>query len=85
MKDNWDEHDLDYFKKMIGIVNRGYYLDSKQLCELYNRVFNKDLRPTGCSSCNKLRYSELKTSYDRYVTEKVKEEKNDSTEGQEKV
>lgn len=85
MKENWSSQDLEYFKKMISIVNRGYFLDSRQLCDLYNRVFETQLRPTGCSSCNRLRYNELKSSYDKITSDLAKaeiERKEKKDEGQ---
>lgn len=58
----WTNEDVKMIEKFIDIKNRGYYVDSKQLQEVYNRVLEKNLPPTNCGSCLRNRVSELETA-----------------------
>lgn len=75
---NWSDKDIELFKKLNGIVSRGYYLSGNELAELHNRVFNSNLRPTGCTSCNKMRFQALKKSYEAMMSEIEKQEKQEN-------
>lgn len=66
---NWSDTDIKLFKKLEGIVLRGYYISGNELAELHNRVFNTNLKGTGCSSCNKIRFQDLKKSYEKIMKE----------------
>ena len=74
---NWTDKDIELFKKLEGIVLRGYYISGTELADIYNRVFNSNLRPTGCSSCNRMRFKALKDSYYKMMSEIEKQEKQD--------
>ena len=75
---NWSDKDIELFKKLNGIVSLGYYLSGNELAELHNRVFNSNLRPTGCTSCNKMRFQALKKSYEAMMSEIEKQEKQEN-------
>lgn len=74
---NWTDKDIELFKKLESIVLRGYYISGNELAELHNRVFNSNLKATGCTSCNKIRFQALKDSYIKMMSEIEKQEKQD--------
>ena len=74
---NWTDKDIELFKKLEGIVLRGYYISGNELAELHNRVFNTNLKATSCSSCNRMRFQDLKKSYEKMMSEIEKQEKQD--------
>lgn len=71
--DKWDEEDIKLVEKFIDIRKRGYYVDSVQLTNVYNRVLNKSVRPTNCSSCLSQRVKELEAALNRYRAKLEKE------------
>lgn len=75
---NWSDTDITLFKKLEGIILRGYYISGNELAELHNRVFNTNLKGTGCSSCNRMRFQTLKKSYEKMMSEIEKQEKQES-------
>ena len=69
------DEDVKLIEKFIEIRNRGYYADSVQLTEVYNRVLEKSAPPTNCGSCMRTRISELETALNSFKkTLEVKEE-----------
>lgn len=69
------DEDVKLIEKFIEIRNRGYYADSAQLNDVYNRVLEKNVAPTSCSSCMRARISELETALNQFKkTLEVKEE-----------
>lgn len=69
------DEDVKLIEKFIEIRNRGYYADSVQLTEVYNRVLEKSAPPTNCGSCMRARISELETALNSFKkTLEVKEE-----------
>ena len=69
------DDDVKLIEKFIEIRNRGYYADSAQLTEVYNRVLEKSAPPTNCGSCMRARISELETALNQFKkTLEVKEE-----------
>lgn len=75
---NWSDKDIELFKKLEGIVLRGYYISGNELAELHNRVFGTNLKATGCSSCNRMRFKALKDSYIKMMSEIEKQEKQEN-------
>lgn len=70
------DEDVKLIEKFIEIRNRGYYADSAQLTEVYNRVLEKSAPPTNCGSCMRTRISELETALNQFKkTLEVNEEK----------
>ena len=53
------EEDIKFVEKAIKLRNSGFYIDSTQLTEVYNRVLNKRATPSNCGSCNRQRITEL--------------------------
>ena len=71
----WTNEDIVLVEKFIDIKNRGYYADSAQLNDVYNRVLEKNVAPTSCGSCMRARISELETALNQFKkTLEVKEE-----------
>lgn len=71
----WNNEDVKLVEKFIEIRNRGYYADSAQLNDVYNRVLEKNVAPTSCGSCMRTRISELETALNQFKkTLEVKEE-----------
>lgn len=71
----WTNEDVVLVEKFIDIRNRGYYADSAQLNDVYNRVLEKNVAPTSCGSCMRARISELETALNQFKkTLEVKEE-----------
>ena len=72
----WNNEDVKLVEKFIEIRNRGYYADSAQLNDVYNRVLEKNVAPTSCGSCMRTRISELETALNQFKkTLEVNEEK----------
>ena len=73
----WNNEDVVLVEKFIDIKNRGYYADSAQLNDVYNRVLEKNVAPTSCGSCMRARISELETALNQFKkTLEVKEEEH---------
>ena len=71
----WTNEDIVLVEKFIDIKNRGYYADSAQLNDVYNRVLEKNVAPTSCGSCMRARISELETALNQFKkTLEVKED-----------
>ena len=62
----WNNEDVVLVEKFIDIRNRGYYADSAQLNDVYNRVLEKNVAPTSCGSCMRARISELETALNQF-------------------
>ena len=60
------DEDVKLIEKFIEIRNRGYYADSAQLNDVYNRVLEKNVAPTSCGSCMRARISELETATNQF-------------------
>ena len=62
----WTNDDIKMVEKFIDIKSKGYYCDGAQLTEVYNRVLEKHVNPTNCSSCIRQRISELEDALNRF-------------------
>lgn len=62
----WTDEDIKLAEKFIEIRRRGYYCDSKQLTDLYNRVLHKNVNVTNCGSCLSQRCRELEGALNHY-------------------
>ena len=62
----WNNEDVKLVEKFIEIRNLGYYADSAQLNDVYNRVLEKNVAPTSCGSCMRARISELETALNQF-------------------
>lgn len=76
--------DIKTIEKFIQIRNKGLYCSGSEVTDVYNRVLNKRLAPTNCSSCVRQRISELETALNRFKKElevnNTQEEKEENTE-----
>lgn len=69
---------IDKFEK---ILLRGSFCDGTEVTNLYNEVFNKNLRPSNCSSCIASRIRELlvaRNAYKQAIEASKKEEVNNT-------
>lgn len=72
---NWNDEDIKFIEKAIEVRNKGYYIDGKQLTDVYNRVLNKKVATTSCGSCIRQRITELEGALNQFkMTLEVKEE-----------
>ena len=71
----WTNEHVSMVEKFIEIKNKGYYADSAQLNDVYNRVLEKNVPPTNRGSCMRARISELERALNSFKkTLEVKEE-----------
>jgi hypothetical protein len=61
--------DLKLIRRFQELKEKGFYCDSKQLQEVYNRVLNKHVAPTTCGSCMRQRIAELVAAVDKFERE----------------
>lgn len=66
------EKDKEAVKKFIQIKNRGYFVNSKTLQDVYNRVLEKNLNPTNCGSCLRARVTELEKALRQWEADEAK-------------
>ena len=83
--ETWTKEDIELVEKFIEIKNKGYYVDGKQLTDVYNRVLNKKVNVTNCGSCLRGRTNELEAALNRMkakleVKDNVTQEKVTETE-----
>jgi hypothetical protein len=80
---NWTDDDIKTVEKFIEIKNKGYYVDGKQLTDIYNRLLGKHVNPTNCGSCLRQRTNELEGALnharelERQAEEKKQQEMKD--------
>lgn len=60
------DEDIKMIEKFVEIRNRGFYCDGGQLTTVYNRVLEKHVAPTSCSSCMRARISELEGALNQF-------------------
>jgi hypothetical protein len=68
-----NEEDREKIEKLVSILNRGWYANSKEVTDLYNKYIRDGQTPvasTSCSSCIRQRVLKLKT----FLTETIKKE-----------
>lgn len=63
---NWTNEDILIVEKFIDISRRGYYCNSGELTDVYNRVLGKNVRNTNCGSCLRQRLNELEAALNAY-------------------
>lgn len=66
MEYNFTDEDIKFVEKAIELKNKGYYIDSMQLTEHYNRILNKRVNNTTCGSCMRQRVTELEAALNHY-------------------
>lgn len=65
--------DREKIEKLVSILNRGWYANSKEVTDLYNKYLRSGQTPvasTSCSSCIRQRVLKLKT----FLAETIKKE-----------
>lgn len=62
----FSDENIEKIRKFEKIKNAGYYVDSKELADVYNEVFNKRVTPTACGSCCRARISELVNALNQF-------------------
>lgn len=84
--------DIAWVEKLIQIKNRGGLADGKVVTNLYNKLLQKNERPTSCGSCIRGRVQQLENWYNIYkkqleVINNIPEEKEGlvDTKNEEKV
>lgn len=79
------KEDIELIEKFIELKNKGMYANGGQLTEVYNRVLDKRVNSTNCSSCIRQRISELEDALNRFrkLSESVSEDKVDNTKEEE--
>ena len=60
------QEDIKFIEKAIEIRNKGMFVNSTELTDVYNRVLNKNLRPSNCGSCIRQRIGELEGALKAY-------------------
>ncbi len=74
------QEQVSLIEKFENILSRGYYCSGVDVTNVYNDVFNKNLRPSNCSSCIAQRIRELiaaKKAFLKDVEALEKEQVND--------
>lgn len=72
-----NEEDRGKIEKLVSILNRGWYANSKEVTDLYNKYIRSGQTPvasTSCSSCIRQRVLKLKSFLEN--NKKEEEEKN---------
>lgn len=60
------EEDIKFVEKAVELKAKGYYIDSMQLTEHYNRILHKSVNNTSCGSCMRQRITELEQALNHY-------------------
>ena len=58
--------DIQKIERFNEIMQHGYWVNGREVTDVYNRVMDKHLAPTSCSSCIRHRISELVKLMRRY-------------------
>lgn len=66
--------DIELADKFYDILNTGYYCDSKQVTDLFNKLTGKNVNNTNCSTCIRHRVLEIHN-----IVERLKEKSNDGS------
>ena len=82
--------DIAWVEKLIEIKNRGGLADGRIVTNLYNKLLQKNERPTSCGSCIRGRVQQLENWYNNYkkqleVEENTHSEATETTSEEEKT
>lgn len=80
----WTIDDVKMVEKFIDIKNKGYYVDGKQLTEVYNRVLEKNANVTNCGSCLRQRTQELENALNQFKRLSEASKPQEQTDAKEK-
>jgi len=59
--------DIEQIKKFKELRDKGYYVAGQDVTNLYNKVFEKNIENSNCSSCIRRRIGELITAMETFV------------------
>ena len=65
-KYNFTKDNIRFVEKAIELRNKGFYIDSRQLTQVYNEVLNKRVNITNCGSCARQRINELENALNSF-------------------
>lgn len=68
----WNKETEEQMNKFIEIRNKSGKINGTEITILYNLIFNRQVKPTTCSSCIGQRFKELKQSFEQYQLNKIK-------------
>lgn len=77
MNYTFTKEDVELVEKFIDIKNKGFYVDSTQLTEAYNRILHKNVNNTSCGSCLRQRTNELEEALNHFKKSLEIEKKED--------
>ena len=63
------KEDIELIRKFEELSLKGFYVNSQQVTDAYNRILNKNVGNTTCPSCLKQRIAELVMVRNRYELE----------------
>lgn len=72
------EEDKKIIEKLVECKNNNRRVSSSEVTELYNRVCNKNVRPTGCSGCLRQRICEMERKLKAELEAEAKQKENDT-------
>ena len=61
--------DIELIRKFEELSSKGFYVNSQQVTDAYNRILRKNVGNTTCGSCIKQRIAELVMVRNRYELE----------------
>lgn len=67
-----NKEDQEAIEKFSNILNMGRYVVSQEVTDVYNRVLEKSVRNTTCSSCLRQRVFELKEALELFRKQEKK-------------
>lgn len=68
------KEDIEFIEKAVELKNKGFYIDSQQLTDHYNRILNKRVNNTTCGSCMRQRVAELEDALNHFKASESKKE-----------
>lgn len=77
-----NKEDIELIKKFADIKRRGYYCDGGQVTVVYNRVLNRNERPTTCGACIRQRIQALEDALRAYESQQAKIKASEALENE---
>ena len=83
--------DLEIIRKFEQIMKKGFYASGQEVCAVYNRVLEKNARPSNCSSCIRRQIQELVDAANKFermsqkLSEQEKQEEPTTTQEENKT
>lgn len=70
--------DIAFIERAIEIKNKGFFIDGKQVTDVYNRVLEKRANPTNCGSCIRQRITELEAALNSFKAKMAQESEKET-------